>query len=144
MADLTLTVAQVSPVNDVEYEAPTYLAAAALTLGTPVYVNSSGNVAAAQGNAVGTSRCVGIVIAQQGLATTVLQRGRLAGFDLSGMAYGANAYLSSATAAKLQDAIVTGTGNVVTPVGVVVPMSDADLTKVLWVDIDLLRVPTAL
>jgi hypothetical protein len=146
MATLTATAAQVSPVNETQCEMPTYVAAVALTAGQAVYVNSSGKVDLARANAVGTSKCAGVALRTVGAnqAIEVLQRGSMAGLDLSGVAYGGVVYLSSATAGALDGAIITGTGNVVTPVGVVKPMPDDSLTKVLWVDIDLGRAPVAL
>lgn len=147
MANLTATASQVSIVNETEPEIRTYIAAAAITAGQAVYLNSAGKVDLARGNAVGTAGCVGLALNTTGAnqAVAVLQRGAFTGFDLSGMAYGAKAYVSSANAGAVADTIVSGSGNVVTPVGQVVSMSDPpDYTKVLWVDIDLTRVPTAL
>jgi hypothetical protein len=145
MSAITVTAAQVAPVNETEPEIKTYIAAAAITAGQAVYENSAGKVDLAKADAVGTAKCVGIALRTVGAgqAVSVLQRGTIAGFTLSG-AYASDVYVSAATAGSLDSAIITGTGNVVTPVGMVTSMSDADLTKVLWIDIDLLRVPVAL
>jgi hypothetical protein len=52
------------------------------------------------------------------------------------MAYGAKAYVAASAAGVLDDTIVSGGGNFVVPVGMVVPMTDGStLTKVLYVDV---------
>lgn len=146
MADLTVTAAQVSPVNETQYEGRAYMAATAITAGQAVYVTSAGKINLARANAVGTARFVGIALRTVGAGqvVNVIQRGSVAGFDLSGMAYGATVYLSDATAGALGDTVNSGTGNVVTPVGQVLPMSDSDYTKVLWVAASHTFVPVAL
>jgi hypothetical protein len=146
LALLTSTANQVSPVNEIDPEITTYKAAVAITAGQWVYLNSAGKVDLARGNAVGTAQCVGTALQTVGAgqAVNVLQRGSIAGFDLSSLAYGAVVYLSSATAGGADGAIITGTGNVVSPLGMVKAMTDPALTKVLWVNCDLLRAPVAL
>lgn len=145
MTAIVATAAQVAPVNETQPEIKAYIAAAAITAGQAVYVTSTGKVNLAKADAVGTAKCVGIALQTVGAgsAVDVIQRGGLAGLAMSG-AYGAAVYVSAATAGTLDDAIITGTGNVVTPIGVVSSMSDPDLTKVLWVAVDLLRLPVAL
>lgn len=145
MASLTVAAAQVSPVNETEYEARTYKpVSSSVIVGKAVYVDSAGKAALARANAVGTAQCIGVVVVNANGMVVVLQRGSVAGFDLSGLAYGAIVYVSSGTAGDVDGAIITGTGNVVTPLGVVMPMSDSDFTKVLFVCPDLLRAPVAL
>jgi hypothetical protein len=146
MALITSTTNQVAAVNEIDPEITTYKAAVALTPGQWVYLNSAGKVDLARANGVATAQCVGVVLQTVGpnQAVNVLQRGSVAGFDLSALAYGAVVYLSSATAGGADGAIITGTGNVVTPLGTVKAMTDPALTKVLWVNCDLLRAPAAL
>jgi hypothetical protein len=147
MADLTVTAARIAPVNETQYVAKTYIAGAAITAGQPVYLATTGKVSPARANATGTiNGYVGIALngGAAGDAIEVIKSGSVYGYDLSGMAYGAKVYVSSATAGALQDTIVTGTGNFVVATGVVVPMSDPSLTKVLWVAVPMASVFTAL
>lgn len=148
MADLAPTAAQVAPVNETQYVAKTYIAAVAITAGQVVYLNTSGKAALARANATGTVQTV-LGIATHSAAANkpveVMIRGSLYGMNITGMAYGAKAYVSSATAGAAQDTIVTGTGNFVKALGQVEPMTDgSDLTKVLYVDCSHVEVLTVL
>jgi hypothetical protein len=138
MADLALTATQISPVNETQAVVRYGKAAVALTAGDAVYFNSSGKLALARANAVGTSQLEGVVLSQPGAGANqtceYIMQGSVYGFTLTGMAYGATAYLSSAVAGKLADTKTTGTGNFVVEAGRVIPMSDNDLTKVLYVN----------
>lgn len=148
MADLVPTAAQVAPVNETQYIARTYIAAVAVTPGQSVYLNTAGKAALARANATGTVQAfLGVTLnaAAANKPVEVMIKGSIYGMNITGMAYGAHAYVSSATAGAVQDTIVTGTGNFVAPVGRVVPMSDnPDLTKVLYVDVPQNQVYTAL
>jgi hypothetical protein len=147
MADLTVTAARIAPVNETQYVAKTFIANGAITAGQAVYLNTSGKVATARANATGTiNGLVGVALngGAAGDAIEVMIRGSVYGFTLSGMNTGTKAYVSSATAGALADTAVTGTGNFAVPIGTVVPMSDPSLTKVLWVDVNLAAVYTAL
>jgi hypothetical protein len=147
MAAITTTAAQVAIVGEVEPEIRTYIAAAAITAGQAVYLDSTGKVNLARANAVSTSYFVGIALrsVSAGQAVSVLQRGSLVGFDLSGVAYNGFVHLSSGTAGGLDTAAATGTGNVVAPVGRVVSMPDMGiLTKVLFVNVPYNTILTAL
>ena len=131
MADITVTAAQVArpfPEKDMVFD---FIAAVAITAGKGVYINSAGKVDLASGGAAGTSRIAGIALnaAGAGQAVSVLIRGHIAGFALSGLAYDAVLYVSN-TAGSLGDAA----GTVSVTVGRVVPLSDKALTKVLYVD----------
>jgi hypothetical protein len=109
------------------------LAAEALTNGQVAYlVAASGKYGLADANASGKEQVRGIVIDAAGAnqGTTILFRGHVGGYDLSGLDYGDLVYLSD-TAGGLDDA-ASATLTVV--IGRVVPMSDKDLTKVLYVD----------
>jgi hypothetical protein len=148
MADLAPTAAQVAPVNETQYVAKTFIAAVAITAGQAVYENSSGKAALARANATGTVQAfLGIAThsAAAGKPVEVMIQGSIYGMNITGMAYGAHAYVSSATAGAVADTIVTGTGNFVVPVGRVMSMTDgSDLTKVLFVDVPQATVYTAL
>ena len=71
--------------------------------------------------------------AAAGQGVSLLERGAIGGYDVSGLAYDALVYLSD-TAGALADA--AGTATVVC--GRVVPMSDKDLTKVIEIDVSYL------
>jgi hypothetical protein len=138
MADLTITDAQVAPVNETEYVARTYIAAADIAAGRAVYVTAAGKVDLARANATGTTQgLVGVAThaAKAGRPVEVLMQGSLAGMGIGGVAYGAPVYLSGATAGALADAANATTGQFNVPVGRVLPMSDPALSKVLYIDI---------
>lgn len=139
MADLTITDAQVAPVNETDYVARTFIAAADLGAGQAVYLNSSGKVALARSNATGTTQgLVGVTThaAKSGRPVEVLIQGSLAGMGVAGLAYGATVYLSGATAGAIADTANATSTQFNVPIGRVMPMSDPSLTKVLYIDID--------
>lgn len=130
MADLTVTKAQVSPVFPGLAEIYDYIAAVAITAGQAVYVNSSGKVDLVSGSAVGTAKIRGIALNDAGIgqAVSVLKKGAIYGFTISGLAYDATVYVSNTTGA-LADA--AGTNSCVA--GKVMPLTDKDITKVLYI-----------
>lgn len=99
--------------------------------GNAAYLASTGKYGKADANAAGKQQFRGIFLqpAGSGQGTSILERGAIGGFDVSGMAYDALVYLSD-TAGALADAA----GTMTVPVGRVVPMSDNDLTKVIEID----------
>jgi hypothetical protein len=100
------------------------------TNGQAVYFHATtGRLTASSAGATGTAKMAGLLVQNNGRAGTYIVRGRVGGFNLSGLDYGASVYLSN-TAGKLADS--AGTTSV--KVGVVVPMSDHDSTKVLFVN----------
>lgn len=129
MAVITVDAAKVAPIDPGQSEIYPMVPAAAVARGDVAYLDSNGKAAAASGAAAGTTKTTGIVLESAGVrqGVSVLRRGKVAGFDVSGMAYGALVYLSD-TAGKLD----TAAGTVSVVVGKVVPMSDSDLTKVLY------------
>src|SRR4051812_18947974 len=96
MAAVALTAAQIAPVFADECEIRTFIAAVAITAGAPLYVNSAGDADLADGNGSGTKQFIGIALnaAGVGQAVSVLRRGEVFGFTLSGLAYGALVYVS--------------------------------------------------
>ena len=134
MADISVTAAQVGLVFPERAEVYTFVAAETITAGQAVYLNSSGKVGLADANTSGKEQFRGIALngGGAGQSISVLKAGHVYGFDLSGMAYDAIAYLSD-TAGSLADA-ASATKTVYA--GRVVPMSDSDLTKVLYIDAD--------
>lgn len=135
MSDLTLTAAQIAPVNETQCELETYVKATATTItkGQAIAIDGTTGLAVAADASTGAANNVrGIVIAIQGNILTTIKQGSLYGFDLSGMDYDAAAYLSN-TASTLADAA----GDVSVVVGRVKPMHDVATTptKVLYVNI---------
>lgn len=134
MADIALTAAQVSPVNEFEYEAWTLIAGAAITRGQTVAINTTTGLAIVGDASTGVAPNVrGIALNNAGIgdSVTIMVHGSLYGFTLAG-AYDSAVY-SSNTAGALADAA----GDVSEVVGRVKPMHDAGTapTKVLYVNI---------
>jgi hypothetical protein len=129
MADITVTAAKVAPVFPQHCTIRDYIAAETITAGQAVYILTTGKVGVADANAAGKQQFRGIALngGGAGQAISVLHEGEVAGFTLAGDA-DSLAYLSN-TAGALADA--AGTMNVVA--GRVKCLSDADLTKVLFV-----------
>lgn len=136
MTDIALTAAQIKLVDPEEAEVYDFIAGVTITAGQAVYVNSSGKAALADANGSGTLQFRGIALngGGAGQAISVLKRGRCYGFTVSSVAYDAILYISN-TAGALADA---GGGTTINA-GRVVPMSDASLTKVVYIDADWLR-----
>ena len=135
MADLTLTAAQIAPVfpGDARTEIYDIVGGATITAGQAIYHNSSGKAALADANAgSGAEKARGLALrgVGSGQGLSVIKKGAVYGFDLSGLAFDALVYVSN-TAGALADAPST-TNSV--PVGRVIPLSDSTPTKVLWVD----------
>lgn len=147
MADLTVTAANVREGNAIHNRRLSILPDDTITAGMPVYRKTNGKAARGRGNAIGTSKLVGIALAAGvagGPVIEALYQGPLFGIDLSGMNPGTTVYLSSATAGKLTDTAPTGTGNVVVAVGTVHVLTDQAQTKYLLVDIRQNAEPVAL
>ena len=105
-------------------------ATSAPTNGQAVYFHATtGRLAQSSASAGGTAKVAGVLVQNNGRAGTYVVRGRVGGFNLSGLNYGAPVYLSN-TAGVLAD----GAGTTSVKVGVVVPMSDQDSTKVLFIN----------
>lgn len=130
MSAIALTAAKIAPVFADECRIRTRIAAVTITAGQALYVNTSGDDDLADGNGSGTKQFDGIALngGGAGQAIDVLQEGECYGFTLSGLAYGALAYVGD-TAGVLD----TAAGTVTVIVGRVVPLSDPDRTKVLFV-----------
>lgn len=136
MAAVTYTAAQVAPVFADRAEIRTFIAGETITQGQPIYINSSGDAALADGNGSGTKQFMGIALngGGTGQAIDVLRRGECYGFTLTSQAYGALIYVSD-TVGTYQDS----TGTVAIQVGRVLPLSDSSRTKVLFVDASMNR-----
>lgn len=131
MADLTLTAAQIAVVFPENSEIYDYIAAETITAGQPVYINTSGKAGVADANGISPiNRFRGIALnkAYAGQAVSVLVKGSVYGYTLSGLAYDASVFVSD-TAGSLADAA----GTTSLAVGKVMPLSDKDISKVLYV-----------
>jgi len=132
MADITVTAARVAtifPAKTLIFDAE---AAVAIKAGEAVYINSNGKAALADASAAGTLGTPGVALnsAGAGSGVSVLKEGHVAGYDLSGLAYGAKVYVSD-TAGALADAA----GTVSFVVGTVVPIPQVGgAVKALYVE----------
>lgn len=132
MADISkLSGASVHPIFPEQAEIYPVRANETVANGQAGYLASTGKYGLADANASGKQQFRGIFIEAAGAnqGTSLLKRGHVGGYDLSGLAYDAPVYLSD-TAGALADAA----GTMTVPVGRVVPMSDTDATKVLYVE----------
>lgn len=131
MADLTVTAAQVGMLDPQKCETWNFRAGATITAGQAIYQNSSGRGDLADASVAGTAGFRGIALngGGAGQAITVLKKGAVYGFGVSGLAYDLEIFLSD-TAGALADAA----GTVSTHAGRVVSVSDNDATKVLYVE----------
>lgn len=130
MTAVTYTAAQIGMVDPQKSRVKTYIAAATITKGQPVYiVPSTGKVNLADANGSGTKQFRGIALngGGAGQAIDVLEDGEVYGFSLSGN-YDSLVYVSD-TVGTYDDSA----GTVTVPVGRVAPSSDGSLTKVLRV-----------
>lgn len=130
MADLALTAAQIAAVHPHLSEIYSVLATEALTAGQAVYFTTAGKAGIADANVANAQQCRGIALNAAGVGepVDVLKRGHVYGFTLS-QDHDTPIFLSD-TAGALADAA----GTLTVPVGIVAPMADKDLTKVLYVD----------
>lgn len=129
MAAITLTAAQVAPVNETEYTPVTYIAGEALTKGQLFAIDTTtGKAYLADGSTGARNNVRGVVTIGAGAGYPIhgLEDGSMYGFDLSGLAYDAPVYLSNTAGAA-----DTAAGDVSVVVGRVKPMTDSAITKVL-------------
>jgi len=111
------------------------IAAVALAAGDVLYPVSAGTFGLADANSSGKQQAVGIAMfdTAAGEAVSILSRGHVTGFDLSGVDHGAFIYLSD-TEEKLADAA----GTLSVTVGRVWALSDKpNYTKTIYLDFQL-------
>lgn len=138
MADITVTAAKVALVKPQEAEIFDMIAGEAITAGQAVYLDGTTRKALiADANVAGKQQFRGIAMKTVGAgqAVSVLKKGLVEGFDLSGLAGDAIAYLSDTAGALADAASVTKTVNC----GRVVALTDANLSKVMYIEADWLR-----
>lgn len=130
MGTLTVTASQVAAVFPDQAEIFSAICAETITAGKSLFRDSDGKVQLADADVAGEqqTRLLALEGGGAGQAISVLRRGHVYGFDLSGMAYDALVYQSD-TPGVLGD--TNGTLNV--PVGIVDALTDGStLTKVLY------------
>ena len=136
MADINLNADQIAIVDPAQAEIHDQIAAESVTRGAALHITSAGKAGLADANAAGKQQFRGISLGKGGAGQgiSLLKRGKVAGFDLSALAYDAPVYLSD-TVGRLAD--TAGTLSVL--VGRVVALTDSDRTKVLYIEADWLR-----
>lgn len=122
--EVNVVFAEVAEIRDFKEAEP-------LAVGDVVYLNTAGKVGKADANASGKQQARGIVVKKQGSAVSVMKYGYLGGFDISGLAYDAQVFLSD-TAGSLD----TAAGTMTVECGRVSCLSNDSLTKILHVDFD--------
>lgn len=108
MAKVNVTPALVAVVFPQKAQIFDRIAAEQLAPGDTCYLNSNGKAAKANAGAAGTLAQPGTVLtpARAGQGVSVLKSGHVAGYDVSGLAYGAALYASN-TAGEVADAAGT-------------------------------------
>lgn len=114
--------------------------AAAVVIGTPVYVSAVNTVRKAQANAAGTAGVIGLMatvstaaaaagsVQSDGILTaTTAQWDAVAG-TTGGLAFGAIYYLDPATAGKITATAPSTTGQYVQPIGRALSTTDLEIT----------------
>jgi hypothetical protein len=130
MSDITVTAAKVGATFPQSALIRDYVATETITAGQAVYLLTTGKIGVADANAAGKQKAFGLALngGGAGQAISVIHRGEVEGFTLAGNA-GALVYLSD-TVGALADAA----GTLAVEVGRIRCLSDANLTKVLFVD----------
>ncbi len=133
MADIAMVAAQAAICFPEKAEIFDFIAGEAITRGQAVYQASTGKIGVADANVAGKQQFRGIALrgGSAGQAISVLRYGHVAGFAVSGLNADAPVYLSD-TAGALADAAGTMTVNA----GRVVALTDAALTKVVFIEAD--------
>jgi hypothetical protein len=132
-ANITVTAAQVGVAFPEKAEVYTFKTGVTVTAGQVVALATGTGLLALADSDAGSDleEALGIALdgGAAGAAISVCKKGTLYGFTVSSLAYGAWVWVS-ATAGALYDT-TAGTAN---QCGKVVPLSDKDLTKVLYVE----------
>lgn len=134
--EIALTADAIAVVYPERAEIYDFIAAEAITRGQALFLDSNGKVELADANAAGEQQFRGIALnpAGAGQAVSVLKRGHVYGYTVSAMAYNDPVYLSDSVGS-----LSTAVGTMTVNCGRVVPLPDASLTKVIYIDADWLR-----
>lgn len=146
MADITVTAAELRPMEVIEARLIPMIADEAIEKGQAVYRKTNGRAGKAQANGVGTAKVVGMATTSvpAGTAFEALHYGRLAGYGLSAVDPGSTVFLSAGTAGAVADTATTGATNVLVPLGTVHTMTDGSSTKFVFFDIPQNAVPAVI
>lgn len=134
MAEITVNTDRVAPIKADRAEIVPFICAETITRGAPVFIQTTtGKLLNSDGAAAGTAGFAGFALRSgaAGQAVDVLVQGEFAGYAVSGMAVGDPAYLGDG------GGLDTAAGTVEVIVARVIPMTDAALTQVLYVNADL-------
>jgi hypothetical protein len=136
MAEITRAKAQVSLVYPTKAEIMDVILTEAVEAGQPLYQLSTGKFGLADANGAGKQQIRGLALKSgaAGQAVSMLKKGHVAGFAVSGMNADAAVYLSD-TVGELAD----GAGTMTVNCGRVTVLTDSTPTKVLYFEADWLR-----
>ena len=133
MADIVVTAAQVGAVFARDAEILNVIAAVAIAKGDAIALNTSGKAVLADASTSAANGFRGIALQTVGAnqALSVLKRGGLEGFAVSGLNGDVQLFLSD-TAGKIADAA----GAVSVQVGRVFVLADGNATKIVYLEAD--------
>lgn len=128
MSAITVNASQIAPIFPHDAEIFDFIADEATTGAQAAYFTTSGGVGLADADDTAKDEPRGVTLSKAGVGqgVSVLKRGHVAGFNVSGLAYDAPIYLS-ATPGGFDTA-----GSI--KVGRVVGLSDSARTKVVYID----------
>jgi len=134
MADITVTAAKVAAEFD-DAEIRAVVLASTTTAGQALYLTSSGTYGLADANDSGLEQFRGIALEAGGAGqgVSMLRRGEVAGYTLAG-AHDDVIYLSDTSGA-----LSTTAGTMTVQVGRLVCLTNADKTKLIYIDADMQR-----
>lgn len=136
MTAITVVAAEVGAVFPQDAEIRSVVLAATVTAGQALYLTSSGTYNLADANDSGAEQFRGIALngGAAGQAVDMLRRGEVEGFTVTSMSHDDLVYLSD-TAGALD----TANGTMTVQCGRLTCLSDADYTKVVYIDADMKR-----
>lgn len=136
--EVALVATEIGLVHPLTAKVRSFVAVAAITKGQGVYVvASTGKVDLVDANDSGKQQFRGIALqtVAAGETVDVCQRGEMYGFTVSGLSYDDPIYVSDTPGA-----LSTAVGTLTVIAARVVPVNDKDLTKVLYIEVDLIRI----
>lgn len=136
MADIVDVDAQIGVVFPETATIRNVIAAVSIEAGQGLYLTSSGTYGLADANAANRQQIRGVALeaAGAGQAISMLEEGLVYGYTITGMAYDDLVYVSDTAGA-----LSTTVGTLTVQCGRIVPLADADKTKVLYFSVDRLR-----